>query len=389
MTEPVARRRARYAADPRNPGPRAWPEAEAPHRTAFQRDRDRLIHSIAFRRLAHKTQVFGPEEGATHRTRLTHTLEVAQIARSLARALRLDEDLAEALALAHDFGHGPFGHTGETALDSVLAPWGGFDHNVQSLRIVVDLERRYLDFDGLNLTWTTLEGLAKRKGPCQDPPALLRDYDDRLALQLHRYPGAEAQVAALADDIAYNAHDLEDGLQAGFFSLEEAATVPVVADLSRALHRGRPGLVRSRLPFALARGLIDLFVTDALAQSGRRLAVADPRDAEAVRNAGMALVGLSAGAADAEAALKRFLFAHLYRHPRLVATREKAGGLVARLAAALLADPRRLPGPWAARAGLGEPALLARTVADYVAGLTDRQAEREHARLFDPREDFV
>lgn len=378
---------AAYAADPMEPGPRAVHEPPAAGRTAFQRDRDRLVHSTAFRRLAQKTQVLVPQEGELHRTRLTHTLEVAQIARSLARALRLDEDLAEALALAHDFGHGPFGHTGEEGLDAALQAHGGFDHNVQSLRIVVDLERRYLDFDGLNLTWTTLEGLAKRKGPCPAPAPLLLGYAARLGLDLGSFPSAEAQVAALADDIAYNAHDLDDGLQAGFFMLEEAAEVPILAALRESLMRDRPDAAAERLPFAMARGLIDLFVTDALAESTRRLEAAAPADVAAVRRLDHAAIGLSPALAGADAEIKRFLSARMYLHPRLIALRRRAKWLVGEVTGALLADPGRLPAPWAEQAATAEAAP--RIVGDYVAGLTDRQAVAAYRRLFDASFEFV
>ena len=382
-----------YAADALEPGPRGVVEPEAARRTAFQRDRDRLVHSVAFRRLAQKTQVFMPEEGEHHRTRLTHTLEVAQIARSIARALRLDEDLTEALALAHDFGHGPFGHTGEDALDRVLRPWGGFDHNVQSLRVVVDLERRYLDFDGLNLTWTTLEGLAKRKGPCAAPSPMMAAYEARFALALALQPSAEAQVAALADDIAYNAHDLEDGLQAGLFELDDTAAVPTIHKLRVSLERGRDA-DPTRLPFALARGLIDCFVTDALTESGRRLADVGLTSVAAVRAHAAPVIALSPEMVAAETAIKDFLFAHMYRHARLVSVRQKAHDLIGRLAKTLLGAPDRLPAPWAMRAvEAGGDAGVARTVADYVAGLTDRQAIREEQRLsgaaFDASWDFV
>lgn len=381
---------AAYAADASAPGPRAFPEPAAAGRTAFQRDRDRLVHSVAFRRLAQKTQVLVPQEGELHRTRLTHTLEVAQIARSLARALTLDEDLAEALALAHDFGHGPFGHTGEDGLDAALRAHGGFDHNVQSLRIVVDLERRYLDFDGLNLTWTTLEGLAKRKGPCPAPSRLLSTYGERLGLDLASFPSAEAQVAALADDIAYNAHDLDDGLQAGFFTLEDAAAVPLLADLQHGLTFSRPDVAAERLPFAMARGVIDRFVTDALEESTRRLDAAAPADAAAVRRLGHPVIALSPALAGAEREIKGFLSARMYRHPRLHALRARAKWLVGQVTEALLADPGRLPAPWASQAEAARDAdAAARTVGDYVAGLTDRQAIGEYRRLFDASFEFV
>lgn len=378
---------AAYAAEAADPGPRAFPEPPAAGRTAFQRDRDRLVHSVAFRRLAQKTQVLMPQEGELHRTRLTHTLEVAQIARSLARALRLDEDLAEALALVHDFGHGPFGHTGEEGLDGALHAHGGFDHNVQSLRIVVDLERRYLDFDGLNLTWTTLEGLAKRKGPCLAPSPLLTTYAARLGLDLGSFPSAEAQVAALADDIAYNAHDLDDGLQAGFFTLEEAAEVPVLAELWRRLVRRRPDAAAERLPFAMARGLIDMFVTDALAESTRRLEDAGPADVAAVRRLARPAIGLSPALSGAEGEIKHFLSTRMYFHPRLIVIRRRAKQLVGEVTGALLAGPSRMPAPWAEQAAKADAAP--RVVADYVAGLTDRQAVAEYRRLFDAAFEFV
>lgn len=390
MTGGRAHGLAPYAADAAHPGPRLFVEAAAVGRTAFQRDRDRLVHSVAFRRLAQKTQVLVPQEGELHRTRLTHTLEVAQIARSLARALDLDEDLAEALALAHDFGHGPFGHTGEEGLNDALKGHGGFDHNEQSLRIVVDLERRYLDFDGLNLTWTTLEGLAKRKGPCLAPSPLLRAYDARLGLDLASFPSAEAQVAGLADDIAYNAHDLDDGLQAGFFSLADAAAVPILAELHRDLTRRRADVAAERLPFAMARGVIDKFVTGTLAESTRRLQAAAPADAAAVRRLDHPVVALSPALAAAEREIKAFLSARMYLHPRLRALRARARWLVGQVTEALLADPGRLPSPWAAQAGAAQGAdAAARTVGDYVAGLTDRQAVGEYRRLFDASFEFV
>lgn len=389
MTGGRLHERAVYAADAAHPGPRAFPEPAAAGRTAFQRDRDRLVHSVAFRRLAQKTQVLVPQEGELHRTRLTHTLEVAQIARSLARALSLDEDLAEALALAHDFGHGPFGHTGEEGLDAALKAHGGFDHNVQSLRIVVDLERRYMDFDGLNLTWTTLEGLAKRKGPGRTPSLLLLTYDSRLGLDLTSFPSAEAQVAALADDIAYNAHDLDDGLQAGFFTLEDAAAVPLLAALHHGLVHGRRDVAAERLPFAMARGVIDRFVTDAFAESTRRLQTAAPADAAAVRRLDHPVIGLSPALVGAEREIKAFLSARMYLHPRLRALREQAKWLVRQVTEALLADPSRLPAPWGPQAAAGDADAAALIVGDYVAGLTDRQAVGAYRHLFDASFEFV
>lgn len=381
----VAPPRAPCAADPAAGPGRFVPEpSAAPHRSEYQRDRDRILHCTAFRRLALKTQVLLPEEGDHHRTRLTHSLEVAQIARSLARTLGFDEDLTEALALAHDLGHSPFGHTGEDALNRCVVAWGGFDHNAQSLRIVVDLEQRYLDFDGLNLTWDTLEGLAKRHGPVGSPTALLRHYDAMLDLRLDRWPSGEAQIAAAADDIAYNAHDLEDGLRAGLIRLDDARTVPVVADLLQRCHnRGRPD--PARLPFALARGLIDLFVTDVIVTTRERLSADGPGSVEQVRTAGRASVVSSATMREASAALKRFLFANLYRHPRLVAVRERAAAAVTRMTERFLAEPGLMPDGWGERATRPDcpDPEVARLVIDYVAGMTDRYALREYRRLFD------
>lgn len=379
---------ADYACHASRAGARALAEPPAVDRSPYQRDRDRILHSVAFRRLALKTQVLLPEAGDHHRTRLTHSLEVAQIARSLARALGLDEDLTEALALAHDLGHGPFGHTGEEALEAAVAAWGGFDHNVQSLRIVVDLEQRYLDFDGLNLTWDTLEGLAKRNGPCLRPTRLLRLYDERFRLDLERQPSGEAQVAGLADDIAYSAHDLEDGLRAGFFGIAETWEVAIIRDLHRTLEVGRPALDPVRVPFALARGLINLFVADALAESRRRLREAAPADVDALRHLGHPVASLSPAMQGAAAEIKAFLFARLYRHPRLIATRARAHRVVADLAERFLAEPALMPAAWAANAA-GEMVDRARVVCDYVAGMTDRHAIREYRRLFDASFDFI
>lgn len=358
------------------------PEAPPTDRSQFQRDRDRVLHCSAFRRLSGKTQVLHTEEGDHFRTRLTHSLEVAQIARSVARRLGLDEDLTEALALAHDLGHGPFGHTGEDALDRSLRAFGGFDHNLQTLRIVVDLETRYLDFDGLNLSWEVLEGLAKRGGPVATPSPLLASYDRRLGLVLRQRPGAEAQVAAVSDDIAYNAHDLEDAIRVGLIAPEDADAVPVVREVRASIRMVGGGVPDPRrLPFALSRGLVDLFVRDVLNESANRLAADAPADVDALRGLARPVVTLSDGGAEASRELKAFLFARVYRHPRLVEVRARAGGLVAKLTDRFLADPAAMPGRWGrAAAGAGDPARL---VADYVSGMTDRYAVREHARLFD------
>jgi dGTPase len=381
--------RAPYAADPKHGPGRAYDEPPSPNRSDFQRDRDRVLHATAFRRLALKTQVIMPDEGDHHRTRLTHTLEVAQIARSLARALGFDEDLTEALALAHDLGHSPFGHTGEDALNHCIGLGGDFDHNVQSLRIVVDLEQRYLDFDGLNLTWDTLEGLAKRNGPLVHASPLLRDYEARLSLALDRFPSGEAQIAAIADDIAYNAHDFEDGLRLGLLDLDEAREVPFVRDLFRAIASSHPQPDPARLPFALARRLIDLFVRDVIAETSRRLAQAAPSNVIELRGLDHPVAALSPAMAEASRDIKAFLFARMYRHPRVTAVRARMFRVVVSMTELLLAEPQLLPGDWADRAGhcSADRAALARIVTDYIAGMTDRYALSEHRRLFGPTPD--
>lgn len=391
---------APYAADAGTTRGRRVPEAVSPTRSAFARDRDRIIHSAAFRRLALKTQVFLPDFGDHYRTRLTHTIEVAQIARTIARALGLDEDLTEALALAHDLGHTPFGHTGEDALDAALKSFGGFDHNAQTLRIVTLIERRYPDFDGLNLTWDTLDGLVNRSGHAQARSAqwsvwhhgglaCLRG-DDEWCRLLGAFPNpsAEAQVAAVADDIAYNAHDVEDGLQAGLFGLGDLEAVPVLADTRRALRAEHPGLDDTLLARGITRELVGVFVEDAIAESRLRLSRAEPLGADAVRQSAEPVVALSPTRQDDSRELKRFLFEHMYRHPRLVAVRKRAWRIVHDLAARMLDEPDALPIPWRADGEGAGPTAHARRVADYVAGMTDRHAVAEHRRLFDDTPDL-
>jgi dGTPase len=386
--------RAPYAADPAR-ARRLLAEPPPATRTEFQRDRDRIVHSTAFRRLAHKTQVFVDREGGDHfRTRLTHTIEVAQIARALARALKLDDDLAEAVALGHDLGHTPFGHTGEDALDACMSEHGGFDHNSQALRIVTELERRYADFDGLNLTEPTVAGLVKHNGPLTDlsgapteryrarrvPPAILA-YDQIQPLGLSLHASLEAQAAAIADDIAYDAHDIDDGLRAGLFPLTELRSgVPFVDDLMREVDGLHPGLEEPRAIHELTRRVITRFIEDAIAESGRRIAEAKVTSPEAVGLAGHALVGHSAAIEAADRDIKAFLFARMYRHPEVRKVRERADAIVRRLFKAYLAEPSLMPPEWAAKAGHGD---RARAVADYIAGMTDRFAIAEHARLFD------
>jgi dGTPase len=354
-------------------------------RSAFQRDRDRIIHSAAFRRLKYKTQVFVYHEGDHYRTRLTHSLEVAQIARTVSRALGLDEDLAEALALAHDLGHTPFGHSGEDALNAAMQGFGGFDHNEQTLRILTRLEHRYAEFDGLNLTWETLEGVVKHNGPVTDPPPWIREYDARHDLELGTFAGAEAQVAALADDIAYNNHDIDDGLRAGLFDLDDLKPLPLVGPVIAELLRRHPGLERGRLVHETIRALIGAMVEDLLAETQRRLAAAKPGSADAVRRLDRPVAAFSEDMRANDRALKRFLFDRMYRHERVNRMTAEARRVVRELFDLFLGDPGQLPEEWRALTkGAGEPAT-ARVVADYVAGMTDRYALDEHRRLIDSR----
>lgn len=359
-------------------------------RSDLQRDRDRVLHASAFRRLIHKTQMFVFHEGDHYRTRLTHSLEVAQIARTMARQLRLDEDLAEALALAHDLGHPPFGHAGETALDELLSACGGFDHNVQSFRIVTVLERKYQEFDGLNLTWETLEGLVKHNGPPVKAgrPAdrvlchAVRHIDRRLPLELDRHASAEAQVAALADDIAWMTHDIDDGLRAGLIETGDLSQVPLLARLLEevaAASSAEPG----RRIYAVVRRLITIMIADAVQESRSRLAVLAPRHPDDIRQAGEPVVAFSATMGIELAELRRFLFAHLYRHPRVMAVMSDAQSLVRDLVARYTADPAAMPASWR-RLGVGlDDRRRMRLIGDFVAGMTDRFAIGEHRRLFD------
>lgn len=371
------------------------PEPSSPTRSAYQRDRDRVIHSAAFRRLQHKTQVFVYHEGDHFRTRLTHTIEVSQIARSLARSLGLDEDLAEALALSHDLGHTPFGHTGEEALDACVAAHGGFDHNAQALRIVTRLEHRYATFDGLNLSYETLEGLVKHNGPLFDRdgrpseryrargvPEPILTHDRLQSLDLARHAPAEAQAAAIADDIAYDAHDLDDGLRAGILDAAELRSVPFLDDVLREIDHRHPGLEPSRRIHELSRRVITRFVEDALAESLRRLAALDPRSPDEVRDAGAAAVGFSPAIGEADRSIKAFLFPNLYHHPRMLSVRRDADAIVRDLYGRYTADPTLLSEEW--RHGLenADEPTLARRAADYIAGMTDRFAILEHRRLF-------
>jgi dGTPase len=388
--------RAPYACDPELSRGRLHPESPSTSRSAFRRDCDRIIHATAFRRLKHKTQVFVFDEGDHYRTRLTHTLEVAQIARALARRLRLDEDLAEALALAHDLGHPPFGHAGERALESCLSAFGGFDHNAQTLRVVTTLERRYPQFDGLNLTWETLEGLVKHNGPLTDRagapleryrrhgvPASILDYCRVHDLQLWGFAAAEAQVAAVADDIAYDAHDIDDGLRAKLFELEEIVAVPLPGRIVAAIGADYPKLDHDRLVHELIRRLIGLLIEDVVSESSGRLAELKPHSADDVRCATAPVGAFSREVGAEDRAIKSFLKARMYRHPRVMKVMDQAADVVRDLFARYSARPQDMPAEWGENLLGRDEAARARHIADFIAGMTDRYALAEHARLFD------
>ncbi len=375
--------RASYATRQSGSRGRFHREAESATRTCYQRDRDRVIHSTAFRRLKHKTQVFVQHEGDYYRTRLTHSLEVAQIARSLARVLALDEDLAEALALAHDLGHTPFGHAGEEALNAATFSIGGFDHNAHALRLVTKLEHRYAAFDGLNLTWETLEGLVKHNGPLKLPLAgPIQSFDARWPLDLDDWPSLEAQVAAIADDIAYVNHDIDDGLRAELFSIDDLAAAPLAGDKVQAVRARFGDLELGRFIGELVRILMSTMVDDLLAETRRRIDEARLVSAAGVRDHKGALAAFSPAMNDAVAALKRFLFAHMYRHPRVMAPMGRAKAVVTDLFEALSADPAKLPADWAGLCGVPGDAATGGVVRDYIAGMTDRYALLEHGRIF-------
>ena len=368
-------------------------EPESLTRSPLQRDRDRIIHSGAFRRLKHKTQVFVYHEGDYYRTRLTHSLEVAQIARSICRSLGLNEDLGEAVALAHDLGHTPFGHAGERALDQCMASYGGFSHNDQSLRVVTMLERRYAGFDGLNLTWEALEGLVKHNGPLlplpegSALPVTIAAIDKAWSLELDTWPGLEAQVAALADDIAYNNHDIDDGLRAEKFTLDEIAELPLIGAIVDEVRRLHPGIGGQRLVHETVRRLIDSMITDLCAETLRRLAKSSPKSVGDVRREPGALVAFSDAMMEAQRPLRDFLRRRMYRHYRVNREMSKCRRVVIALFELFLEEPDTLPTSWQAEveaAGGGtDEGVRARIVADYIAGMTDRYALREYSRLFE------
>lgn len=372
-----------YACWPGTSRGRRFSEEESPLRTAFQRDRDRILHSAAFRRLEYKTQVFVNHEGDHFRTRLTHTLEVAQIARTAARYLGLNEDIAETVALAHDLGHSPFGHAGERGLNAVLVDHGGFDHNAQTLRVVTVLENRYASFDGLNLTWETLEGVVKHNGPLLDNvPAYVTEYSAEHDLELATQPSAEAQIAALADDIAYTNHDLDDGLRAGLFVPDDLLDLPLIGDIFRNVSARYPGIEETRLIHESVSRLISLMVGDLVAEAERRLLAAAPGSAEELRALDHPVVAFSKDVAEPLLVLRRFLRENMYNHYKVMRMARKADRVVKELFEVLFAHPDCLPPEWQTAAAEGGEAGRALAISDYIAGMTDRFALEEHDRLF-------
>lgn len=392
---------ASYACDPEKSRGRLHHEDESNTRTSFQRDRDRIIHSTAFRRLEYKTQVFVNHEGDHYRTRLTHSLEVSQLARSICRTLGLNEDLAETLALAHDLGHTPFGHSGEEGLNEAMDPFGGFDHNAHTLRIVTSLEHRYAEFDGLNLTWETLEGIAKHNGPVikRTPtsilgkllnrpqpstlPRALAEYNDKHNLELGTYAGGEAQVASLADDIAYNNHDIDDGLRAGLFTLEQIEQVEVVGRIFREVRSRYPNIDEPRLTHEAIRRLINRMVTDLIRQTSQNIAAERIEKAEDIRKLGKPIVGFSPEMQDANDKLKAFLMENMYRHYKVNRMASKARRVVKDLFHFFLNEPQCLPTHWRKLATGPKGVTTAMIVADFIAGMTDRFALDEYRRVFD------
>lgn len=392
---------APYASFPERSRGRDYPTGESPTRSEFQRDRDRIIHSTAFRRLQHKTQVFLAHEGRHFRNRLTHTLEVSQMARSMARALRINEDLAEAIALSHDLGHTPFGHAGERVLDEKMRSYGGFDHNVQALRVVTKIENRYAEHDGLNLTWETLEGILKHNGPLTDaegrpagkyareglPPGL-DEIPASADLRIDTYASLEAQVAAIADDIAYNAHDIDDALRAKLLTLDDLADVPMAGPIVAEVRARYPDIAEKRQAHEVQRRMITRAIEDVIETSGRGIAAAGVESADDVRLAGRTLVRFSPETEAAEKGLKHFLYGHVYRHEAVMAPVRESEAVVAGLFERYM-DGAGMPGRWgeAARRAATE-AERARVVADFIAGMTDPYALDEYQRLFDARPEF-
>ena len=401
MSVGMAAPRSVYACDPDRSRGRLFAEPPSKTRSPFRRDCDRVIHSTAFRRLKHKTQVFVFHEGDHYRTRLTHTLEVAQIARALARQLGLDEDLTETLALAHDLGHPPFGHAGERALDACLQAHGGFDHNAQALRVVTSLEHRYPDFDGLNLTWESLEGIVKHNGPLtlrngaaigryrgHAVPAGVADYIATWDLELWSFASLEAQVAAIADDIAYDAHDIDDGLRAGLFTVDDLRVMPLAAEMIADIARHYPALDDIRRGAELVRELISYLIGAVVSEARLRLEAARPTSVDDVRNHGEVLIAFSAGVAQAEAEIKAFLKQRMYRHPRVMRVMGEAEQILFDLFARYQTSPGDLPAEWLPPDGEDSETERVRRIGNFIAGMTDRFALTEHQRLFDSTPDL-
>ncbi|MFO1108688.1 MAG: deoxyguanosinetriphosphate triphosphohydrolase [Bradyrhizobium sp.] len=401
MTVGMAAPRAPFACDPDVSRGRLFPEPPSRTRSPFRRDCDRVIHSTAFRRLKHKTQVFVFHEGDHYRTRLTHSLEVAQIARALARQLGLDEDLTETLALAHDLGHPPFGHAGERALDACLRDHGGFDHNAQALRVVTSLEHRYPEFDGLNLTWESLEGIVKHNGPLtergglpigpyreQGIPVGIADYVKCFDLELWSFASMEAQVAAIADDIAYDAHDIDDGLRAGLFRVDDLKVMPLLSDIIVEIARHYPHLDDVRRGAELVRELISYLIGAVMTEAGRRIVATRPQSAQEVRSQKQAMIAFPADVAKAEAEIKAFLFQRMYRHKRVMQVMGEAEQIVFDLFERYRKSPGDLPAEWLEGAGEETDTERIRRIGNFIAGMTDRYALIEHQRLFDSTPDL-
>jgi dGTPase len=372
-----------YASSPDHSRGRLYPEGDSTFRSCFQRDRDRIIHCSAFRRLKHKTQVFVEHEGDYFRTRLTHSIEVAQVARTIAGELGLNHELAEAVALAHDLGHTPFGHTGEDALNELMAPYGGFDHNAQALKIVTDLERHYAEFDGLNLTWETLEGIAKHNGPVVgELPHALAQYNEKHDLELHTYASCEAQVAALADDIAYNNHDLHDGLRAELFSTDEIAELPILRDCFAAVDKKYPGLNYYRRRHEALRRFFGILVDDVITIARTNLAELAPQSAQDIRMAGRPMVRFSNDLWSDLKVIRKFLFTRMYRAPSVVVVRQDVTRKLLALFPLFMQRPDLLPKQWRKDvAQVTSETDLARIVCDYIAGMTDRFALQQYDEL--------
>ncbi|MEA5162307.1 MULTISPECIES: deoxyguanosinetriphosphate triphosphohydrolase [Cereibacter] len=374
---------APFACQPGESRGRQKPESMSTFRSPFQRDRDRIIHSSAFRRLKHKTQVFVEHEGDYYRTRLTHSIEVAQVARTISGVLGLNTDLAECIALAHDLGHTPFGHTGEDALARLMEPYGGFDHNAQAMRIVTRLERHYAEFDGLNLTWESLEGIAKHNGPVEGPlPYALAEANAQWDLELHTYASAEAQVAAIADDVAYSHHDLHDGLRSGLFTEEDLMELPVTAPAFEEVDALYPGLEPMRRRHEALRRVFGRMVEDVIAVAQGRLEAAQPKSVEEIRQMGATVIRFSKPLYQELKVIRSFLFHRMYRAPSVMKERAKVTAVVNELFPLFMARPELLPQEWRRDVeAAADETTLARIVADYVAGMTDRFALQEHARL--------